>query len=323
MKKAVADRIATEDLASVISVIDAEPPAEKPGWTLVRVKAVSLNQHDLWTIKGVGVKPEQFPIGIGSDIAGVTVDGREVVVHPLFATLDRPGGGSELLDPRRSMLAEAVGGGAAEWVLVPDRNIVTKPAALGFVEAAALPTAWLTAYHMLFSKAKAKPGQTVLVQGAGGGVATAAIAMASAAGLRVFVAGRDKTRLARALELGASAVYTSGERLPERVDIVIETVGTATFDHSLRSVRPGGVLVVAGGTSGGVVTFDLNKIFLQHISIVGSSLGTIEDFTTMVNWIADAGIQPTIDSTFPLEDAVSAVARLESGDAVGKIIITP
>ncbi|MGM7670540.1 zinc-binding dehydrogenase [Microbacterium sp. A93] len=321
MKRAVATEIST-DPASVISVIDSPIPDPAPGFVLVNVRAASLNQHDLWSIKGVGTTAEQFPLGIGSDVAGVTEEGREVIVHSLISPAPS-GPGGELLDPRRSMFAEASTGGAAEWVLVPERNLIDKPAELDFVSAAALPTAWLTAYRMLFTAGSVRPGDTLLVQGAGGGVATALISLAAAAGIRVWVTGRNEARLARARELGAHATFESGTRLPERVDVVLETVGEATFEHSLRSVRPGGRVVVAGATTGNRVNVDLNRIFLNHVSIVGTSLGEIEDLRALVRFVTYAGIHPLIDSTFALDDAAAAVARLADGEAIGKVVITP
>ena len=321
MQRAVATEIST-DPASVIAVIETEKPTALPGEVLVQVRATALNQHDLWSIKGVGTVPEQFPLGIGSDIAGVTEDGREVIVHPLISPQPH-GPYGELLDPRRTMLAETSTGGAGEWIAVPERNLVDKPAELDFVQAAALPTAWLTAYRMLFVSGGLRPGDTALVQGAGGGVATALISLAAASGIRVWVTGRDEGRLQRARELGAHSTFEAGSRLPERVDAALDTVGEATFEHSLRSVRPGGRLVVAGATTGSRVTMDLARVFLNHVAVVGTSLGEIEDLRGMLRLVRHAGIRPLVDSTFPLARAAEAVARLASADAVGKIVIIP
>lgn len=162
---------------------------------MVHVCSVALNQHDLWAIKGVGVTAEDFPLGLGSDVAGVTDDGHEVLVHSLV-TRGHGLGGSELIAPGRQMIAEATGGGAAEVVVVPTRNLVDKPAEIDFDAACCLPTAWLTAYHTLLRKAKATPGQSVLIQGAAGGVSTAAVMLGAHAGLRVWVTwpGRGQTR---------------------------------------------------------------------------------------------------------------------------------
>ena len=197
---------------------------------------------------------------LGCDAAGVTDDGQEVVVHALVGDPDWTG--DETLDPKRSILSERYAGTLAEQVVVPRRNLRPKPAELSFEEAACLPTAWLTAYRMLFTQAGVRPGDRVLVQGAGGGVATAAIALGRAAGLVVWVTGRDEAKRARALELGASEVFEPGARLPARVDAVLETVGKATWAHSLKSLRPGGTIVVSGATTGADPSADLNRAVL-------------------------------------------------------------
>ena len=180
MQRAVATQVANGPVADVIEVVTEDDRAPRPGWTVVEVKAAALNRHDLWAIRGAGVTPDRFPLGLGSDVAGVTAEGREVLVHALVAP--NASGAGELLDPGRVMLAEATTGACATRVAVPDRNLVDKPAELSFTAAACLPTAWLTAYSMLYRKAQIKPGQTVLVQGAAGGVSTAAIAFGSVHG---------------------------------------------------------------------------------------------------------------------------------------------
>ena len=321
MRRAVATEIAKVP-AEVVDVVDLPLPELRPGWVRVRVRAAALNQHDLWSVKGVGTKPEQFPLGLASDVSGVTEDGREVVVHSLVAD-PVDGDGCELLDPARAMLAERSTGGAADVVLVPERNLVDKPAELSFEAAACLPTAWLTAYHMLFATAGAKPGQRVLIQGCAGGVAQAAITLGVHAGLKVYATGRTPERRRSAEALGAHAVLETGTRLPERVDCVLDTVGVATMAHSLKSVRPGGSVVVAGATTGGTVEVDLFRIFLEHVRILGTSMGTVEELRDLVRMVATAGIEPAIDSVHDLSDAASAVARLASGEAVGKVLIRP
>ena len=170
---------------------------------------------------------------LGTDAAGVDEDGNEVVVHGVIS--EPSWTGDETFDPKRSLLSERHQGAMAERVAVPRRNVVPKPASLSFAEAACLPTAWLTAYRMLFTRGELRPGETVLVQGAGGGVATAAIVLARAAGLRVLVTSRDEGKRAKALEIGAHEAFESGARLPEKADAVIETVGKATWSHSVRS----------------------------------------------------------------------------------------
>src|SRR3954449_1827018 len=160
------------------------PPGVRDGWLGGRWRATSLNQHDLWSLRGVGLPAELLPMILGCDAAGVDEDGREVIVHAVIS--DETWRGDETLDPRRSLLSERFPGTFAERVAVPRRNLVAKPPELSFAEAACLPTAWLTAYRMLFTRASVSPGMTLLVQGAGGGVATALIALGRAAGLRVW-----------------------------------------------------------------------------------------------------------------------------------------
>lgn len=321
MRRAIATEIARKP-AEVIEVVELPAPEPRPGWVPVHVRAAALNQHDLWSVRGVGTKPEQFPLGLASDVSGVTEDGREVVVHSLVAD-PASGAGSELLDPERAMLAERSTGGAADVVLVPERNLVDKPAELSFEVAACLPTAWLTAYHMLFTTAGAKPGQRILVQGCAGGVAQAAITLGVHAGLKVYATGRSPERRRAAETLGAHAVLESGTRLPERVDYVLDTVGAATWEHSLKSVRPGGGVVVAGATTGADVEMNLFRVFLPHVRILGTSMGTVEELRDLVSMVATTGIEPVIDSVHDLADAAAAVARLASGEAVGKVLIRP
>jgi NADPH:quinone reductase-like Zn-dependent oxidoreductase len=321
MRAAVATAISPDDPAEAVKVIDLPEPEPGPGQVLVTVRAASLNHHDLWSLRGVGLKEDRLPFVLGSDVAGVTEDGREVLVHSLVADPDR-GGGDELLDPRRGMLAETLQGGLSGKVAVPARNVVDKPAGLTFEEAACLPTAWLTAYRMLFAQAQVRPGQTVLVQGAGGGVATAAVTLGAAAGLRIWVTGRDAVKREKARALGADAVYETGQRLPYRVDAVLDTVGDATWEHSLRSVRPGGVVVVAGATAGAQVRTDLFRVFLQQVTIRGSAMGRISELRDLAALCAARGVRPHIDSVHLLEDAQAAVARLASGSAFGKVVVT-
>jgi NADPH:quinone reductase-like Zn-dependent oxidoreductase len=298
---------------------DPEPPA---GWTRIRVKAASLNHHDLWTLRGVGIKQEQLPMILGCDAAGIDEStGAEVVVHGVIATDGWTG--DETLDPGRSLLSEKHQGSLAEYVIVPSHNIVPKPAELSFVEAACLPTAWLTAYRMLFVRSSLRPGQSVLVQGASGGVASAAIAMARAAGLRVFATARTEAKQARALELGAHQAFASGSRLPERVDGVIETVGQATWSHSLRSLKPGGQLITSGATSGPNPPADLNRIFFLQLSVIGSTMGTRSELGDLIGFLHATGVRPHIDRVLSLDRIAEGLAAMESGELVGKIVIEP
>ncbi|HET7902553.1 MAG TPA: zinc-binding dehydrogenase [Candidatus Nanopelagicales bacterium] len=291
------------------------------GWVRVNLRAASLNHHDLWSLRGVGLKPEQLPMILGGDAAGVLDDGTPVLVHEVIGD-PAAGGGDETLDPKRTLLSELHPGTLAEYVAVPERNVVRKPDELSFEEASCLPTAWLTAYRMLATKSGLRVGDTVLVQGAGGGVATAAIQLADVLGFRVWVTSRDEAKRARALELGASEAFEPGARLPERVDAVIETVGEATWAHSLRSLRPGGTVVVSGATSGPNPPADLARVFFLQLRVVGSTMGTRDELESLVQLLVDTGVRPTIDHVYGLRDARSAFERLASGDVVGKIVLT-
>jgi NADPH:quinone reductase-like Zn-dependent oxidoreductase len=287
----------------------------------VQVRAAALNHHDLWSLRGVGLSADRLPMTLGCDAAGVLEDGSEVVVHAVVGD-PATGGGDETLDPKRSLLSELHPGTLAEQVVVPARNAVPKPAGLSWEEAACLPTAWLTAYRMLTTRSGLSGPGTVLVQGAGGGVASAAIAVAKALGHTVFCTSRDEGKRARALEVGADLAVATGERLPEKVDVVIETVGAATWDHSLRALRPGGRVVVCGATSGPNPPADLNRVFFLQLSVVGSTMGTREELVGLLELLERTGVRPVIDDARPLADARASFERLEAGDAFGKLVLT-
>jgi NADPH:quinone reductase-like Zn-dependent oxidoreductase len=241
-------------------------------------------------------------------------------VHSVISTPDWTG--DETLDPRRSLLSERHQGTLAEQVVVPRRNLVPKPASLSFEEAACLPTAWLTAYRMLFVQSGARPGDTVLVQGAGGGVATALIMLARAGGFRAWVTSRSADKQQRALELGADGAFDTGARLPDRVDAVFETVGAATWSHSLKSLRPGGTLVVSGATSGPNPPAELNRVFFLQLRVVGSTMGTRQELLQLAQMLDVTGVRPLVDRVLPLADAREAFALLASGDVFGKVVLT-
>jgi NADPH:quinone reductase-like Zn-dependent oxidoreductase len=315
-----ADRFSAEDPVSVLQSGERPDPEVPPGWTTVSLRAAALNAHDVWSLRGVGLREDQLPVVLGCDGAGIDADGNEVVIHAVVGDPDFRG--DETLDPKRSLLSERYDGTFADVVAVPRRNLVPKPAGLSFEEAACLPTAWLTAYRMLFTQSGAAPGSTVLVQGAGGGVSTAAIALGSAAGYRMWVTGRDEARRARALELGAEQVFSSGARLPERVDAVLETVGKATWGHSLRALRPGGTVVVSGATTGPDPSADLSRVFFLQLRVVGSTMGTRDELERLCRLLERTGVRPVIDNVLPLEQARDGFARLVAGDVFGKVVFT-
>ncbi len=304
----------------VLAIGERPEPGLPAGWTRVHVRAASLNHHDLWTLRGVGVRPEHLGTPLGTDAAGVTDDGREVIVHAVLGSAGP--GDDETLAPDLHLLSEAgVSGAHAQLVAAPERNLVPKPANVSWAEAACLPTAYLTAYRMLFTRAGLRPGAHVLIQGAGGGVATAAIILAHAAGIEVSVTSRSEGKRQAALELGADAAIETGGRLGRRADAVIETVGAATWDHSLKSLRPGGVIVVSGATSGGDPPAQLARLFWRGLGVLGSTMGTRQELAALIAMLETTGARPLIDSTHPLAAADAAYARLAGGEAFGKVVL--
>jgi NADPH:quinone reductase-like Zn-dependent oxidoreductase len=297
-------------------VVGERPEPEVPeGWTTVRVRASALNHHDLWSLRGVGLAPEQLPMILGCDAAGLDEDGNEVVVHAVVGT-----GVDETLDPRRTLLSEKAQGTMADLVTVPRHNLVRKPEGLDWTDAACLPTAWLTAFRMLTSRGRLPKDGAVLVQGAGGGVATAAIVLAKALGARVYATSRDEAKRANASGLGAET-FAPGQRLPERVDVVIETVGKATFDHSVKSAKPGGRIVVSGATSGHLSEVDLRRIFFLQLEIVGSAMGTREELSGLMALMVSQDLRPVVDRVYGFTEAGEAFSHLARGDVFGKIVL--
>jgi NADPH:quinone reductase-like Zn-dependent oxidoreductase len=321
MLAVTAARIDADDPLSGLEIGDWPDPVPPDGWTTVTVRAAALNHHDVWTLRGVGIDPGRLPIVLGCDAAGVDDSGNDVIVHAVIGDPEA-GYGDETLDPKRSLLSERHDGTFGQQVTVPRRNLVPKPAALSFEEAACLPTAYLTAYRMLFGKSGLEPGSTVLVQGAGGGVATALILLGRAAGYRMWVTSRSEAKQERARQLGADQAFPSGARLPERVDAVMETVGEATWAHSLRSLRPGGRIVVAGATSGAVPPADLTRVFFLQLAVVGSTMGSRDQLVRLARFCEQTGVRPLIDRVLPLAGARDGFAAMASGNVFGKIVFT-
>ena len=316
-----ASGIDRHDPLSVLSVGDLPEPGTPDDWVTVHVRAASLNHHDVWALKGQALKADQVPMILGTDASGVTDDGREVVIHAVIGDPEA-GGGDETLDPGRTLLSERYPGALAERVRVPARNLVDKPAALTFEEASCLPTAYLTAYRMIASRSGTEAGDTILVQGAAGGVSTALIVLGTALGRRVWVTSRDEAKRDWALALGADAAFESGARLPGKVDAVMETVGEATWSHSLRALRPGGRIVISGATSGANPPADLNRVFFLQLSIVGSTMGTIGELRDLLDLMVRTGLRPVIDRVLPMERAAEAFAVINDGEVRGKLVLT-
>jgi NADPH:quinone reductase-like Zn-dependent oxidoreductase len=309
-----------DDPLEPLTVGERPDPDVPEGWVPVTVTAASLNMHDIWTLRGVGIKPDQFPMILGCDGAGTLPDGTEVVLH---SVVNEPTWrGDDTLDPKRTLLTEKYQGTFADTVAVPARNAVPRPSGLSPVQAAVMGTAWLTAYRMLFVKSGLRPGQTMLVQGASGGVATALVQLGRAAGMQVWVTGRTEEKRALADKLGAHATFPSGERLPGRVDAVFETIGEATWSHSMRSLKPGGTVVVCGSTSGPNPGADLQRLFFLQLRVVGSTMGTRDELADLLAFVASAGIAPEIGLELPMERAEEGFRAMLEGNTGGKIVFT-
>lgn len=311
-----------------IDDIAISPP---PDWVPVDVITASLNHHDLWSLRGVGLPADRLPMILGTDAVGRAPDGRTVIVYPVIAEpgpgAGEPGSpvsgadGDATLNPHRTLLSEWYHGTVAERVWVPAANLIEMPDWLSEEHAACLPTAWLTAYRMLVTRAAVQPGQRVLVQGATGGVATACIALAAAAGAQVVVHTRDEARAERALAQGASEVVLNGGRLSAPVDAVMETVGEATWLHSLRAARPGGVIVVSGATSGANPPAGLGHVFFRQLSILGATMGTREELISLLAMLERTGVRPVLDSVIDLDGVPDALARMQAGEVFGKLVV--
>jgi NADPH:quinone reductase-like Zn-dependent oxidoreductase len=313
MRAAYASRFDTDSPLAGLTVGERPEPVHlDEDWVTVQVRASSLNHHDLWSLRGVGLSADRLPMILGCDAAGTDPDGNEVVLYPLIP--DRA-------DPRGlSILSERYQGTLADRVAVPRANLIPKPAGLSFADAACLPTAWLTAFRMLTTRGRIQQGEAVLVQGAGGGVATAAVVLAVALGKRVYATSRDAGKRERIAALGATAVEP-GARLPERVDVVIETVGAATFDHSLKSAAPGARIVVSGATAGHEPKVNLRRVFAMQLEILGSSMGTPQEMTDLLALCMERDVRPVVDRIYSFTDVIEAFGRLESGDVFGKVVV--
>jgi NADPH:quinone reductase-like Zn-dependent oxidoreductase len=296
---------------------DPIPPADH---VVVTVGATSINMHDLWSMRGVGVRPDQFPMVLGGDIAGWDEDGNEIIVTGSFGNPDL-GHGDESMDPDRALVSERFPGAFAEKTIVPRRNLLPKPPFLSMEEAGCITVAWTTAFRMLFTRGRAEPGEVVLIQGAGGGVATAATMLARAAGLYVIVTSRSEQKRKRSLEIGAHEAIETGARVPRPVDLVIETVGEATWKHSLRCVRPGGRIVVSGATTGGDPSAELARVFFKQLSIIGVSGASRIETEQLLHFMEAADVHPLIDSVFPFEQLPAAFVRAQAADLFGKVVV--
>jgi NADPH:quinone reductase-like Zn-dependent oxidoreductase len=323
----------------VLRFEDAPDPIVQPGQALVRVRACALNHLDLWERRGIERVTIPFPHISGSDVAGEVVDGptseigRRVLLQPgvscgrCQACLE----GRDNFCRQYDVLGYRSDGGYAELVTVPVQNLVPIPDRLSFPEAAAFPLTFLTAWHMLVSRAGVKAGEHVLVLAAGSGVGQAAIQIARLHGARVLATAGSARKLELARELGAEAaidhhraeLVDEVRRLTDRrgVDIVVEHVGQQTWDRSLRCLAPGGRLVTCGATTGPAASLDLRWLFGRQLSLLGSYMGGKGELLEASRWLFEGKLRPVLDETFPLARAADAQRRMEGSQHFGKIVL--
>jgi NADPH:quinone reductase-like Zn-dependent oxidoreductase len=310
-------------LSAPISAIKIAPrlqPKSQEGWVRVKMLAAGLNYHDIFTMRGLGMRTPKFPLILGCEGTGILDDGTEVMLYPCMGSPDFKG--DETLDPERHVLSEQIDGTLAEYVNVPARNVVQKPAGMGITEAAVLGIAWLTAYRMLFSKSGLRAGQIMLVQGSSGGVTTALIQLGSKAGMRVWCTGRTTEKRELGLRLGAEKAFAAGEVLEEKVDAVFDTSGEGTWEHSLNSVKVGGVVVTCGGHSGSSIPMNVERVFVEQLTIRGSYLGTLQEFKDLISFVVAKGIVPHVGLVLPLSEANVGFYKMIEGNTAGKVVVT-
>jgi NADPH:quinone reductase-like Zn-dependent oxidoreductase len=308
-------RIHEDGGPEVLRYEDAPDPEPGPGEVLVELRAASLNHLDLWVRKGLPSVPK--PRILGADGAGL-VDGRRVLINPGIEHGERI-----------TVVGEHMDGTHAELIAVPESNVYLIPDGMSFEEAAAFPLVYETAYRMLVTRAGLREGEWVLVWGVGGGVATAANAIARALGARTIVTSSCDEKLA-AVDADAKVNHQSGdvvEAVKEATggagaDIVVEHVGEATWQRSLQAVRKGGRVAVCGATSGPNPPAALHRIWWKQLTIVGSTMGTKEDFEAVYELVASGRVKPLVDKVFPLAEAAAAHERMEAGEHLGKIILS-
>jgi NADPH:quinone reductase-like Zn-dependent oxidoreductase len=310
-----------DPLASL--VVGERPEPEVPnGWVRVKISHASLNRHDLFTLRGITAQPDpiSFPMILGNDGAGTLEDGTPVVIYPVMGSEDWRG--DETLDPRWHILSERVAGTFADYVAVPNRNAIPLPEGLSALDASVLGTAWLTAYRALFTKSNLKPGETLLVQGASGGMSTALVQLGRAAGFEVWVTSRSATGRDLAERLGAHRTFGCNEALPRNVQAVIDNIGPASWEHSMASVARGGTIVITGLTTGPEVKLALLPMLGDQITLCGSIMGTLLDMKRMITFIIRAGIKPEIGEVIPMERAREAFRKMWQGETLGKTVLT-
>jgi NADPH:quinone reductase-like Zn-dependent oxidoreductase len=317
-----ADHAEVDNPLSALRIGQQPEPRVPEGWLRVKISHASLNRHDLFTLRGITAHPEgiKFPIILGNDGAGTLEDGTPVVIYPVMGGDDWRG--DETLDPHWHIFSEFVPGTFADYVAVPKRNAIALPEGMSALNASVLGTAWLTAYRALFTKSSLRPGETILVQGASGGMATALIQLGRAAGFEVWATSRSAEGRELAEKLGAHRTFSPNDKLPRKAQAVVDNVGAQSWEQSLTSVAPGGTLVVTGLTTGGDVTLPLLPVVANQITVRGSIMGTLQDMKNMIDFIVGSGIKPEIGCVLPMERAEEAFRAMWHGETHGKTVFT-
>ncbi len=320
---------------------DLPEPAVEPGYVLVRLRAAALNRADKWTRDGYPGLKLALPHIPGSDGAGEVAQGGALFEPGARVVINANIGcgacefcvaGQDNLCLRWNLLGETIPGTDAEYVAVPERQLLALPDAVTFEQAAAAALVFQTAWHSLITRGQIRAGETVLVIGAGGGVNTAAIQIAKLAGCRVYVVGSQARKLELARSLGADVLIDRSQvdwgrqvyQLTQKrgVDVVVDNVGGATLMASLRAARRGGRILTVGNTAGPKVEFDNRYMFAKHLSLIGSTMSTRAEFATVMGLVFAGRLKPVIDSSFPLSEIRAAHERLDRGDVLGKITLS-
>jgi NADPH:quinone reductase-like Zn-dependent oxidoreductase len=331
---------------NVLKFADLPQPEPKPGEALLRVRAVALNHLDVWVRRGWPGLRLDLPHVTGCDVAGEIVavnapsstwtSGTRVIANPGILTSDDEWTrkGEDSLSPGYKILGEHIPGGLAEYVCVPVTNLFRLPDSVPFDEGAAPLLVGVTCWRMLFKRAQIRAGETLLVVGSGGGVNSLTIMLARAAGATVIALTSSKAKMEKAYSLGASAVIDYNENVEwhtevlkitkgRGVDVVVDNVGAKTFSKSLRAVARGGRIVTVGNTKGYEISFDNRLLFTKQVSLIGSTMGSRQDFVEATEFLWQRNIKIPIDTVAPLSDGIKMIKRLETGEQFGKIVLTP
>jgi NADPH:quinone reductase-like Zn-dependent oxidoreductase len=328
----------------VVRIEQVQRPRPGSGEVLVQVRASAMNHLDLWVRRGIPIETTMPHIG-GSDIAGVIAEvgdgvdaarvGERIVINPSLwcGQCWACGRGEESMCVRFRILGEHTDGGFGEFVAAPADRVYRIPDEMAFEDAAAIPISYMTAWRALVSRAALKPGEDVLVIGASGGTALAAVQIARLMGARVFAVTKGAEKVQRIRELGADVVYDRAETDWSRavfkdtdrrgVDVVVENVGAPTWSGSVRALANGGRLVTYGGTAGPKVELDLRGVFWRQIQVIGTTMASRGEFEDLLRVIFAGRLRPVVDTVMPLDDARAAHERLEAGGQIGKIVLVP